>query len=70
MTIAYSCLCFLSISLGLIAKPIGFLQVPPLKFVEQIVDLSLFLISLLFGPFFSVYISQWFNLLQPNCYNG
>ena len=33
-------------------KPIGFLRVPPLKFVEQIVWFFSFLISLLFGPFF------------------
>ena len=37
MTIVHSCLCFLSISQGLMAKPIGFLQVPPLKFVDRIV---------------------------------
>ena len=36
MTIVYSCLCFVSISRGLMTKPIGFLRVPPLKFVEQL----------------------------------
>ena len=33
-------------------KPIGFLRVPPLQFVDQIVWFFSFLISLLFGPFF------------------
>ena len=70
MTIVYSCLCFVSISRGLMTKPIGFLRVPPLKFVEQIVWFFSFLISLLFGPFFSVYICLWFYLLQFNCNNG
>ena len=36
MTIVYSCLCFASISRGLMTKPIGFLRAPPLKFVDQI----------------------------------
>ena len=70
MAIIYSCLCFFSISRGLMTKPVGFLQVPPLKFVEQIVCFFSFLISLLFGPFFSVYICVWFYLLQSNCNNG
>ena len=70
MTIVYSCLCFVSISRGLMTKPVGFLRVPPLKFVEQIVWFFSFLISLLFGPFFSVYICVWFYLLQSNCNNG
>ena len=52
MAIVYSCLCFFSISRGLMTKPVGFLRVPPLKFVEQIVCFFSFLISLLFGPFF------------------
>ena len=33
-------------------KPVGFLRVPTLKFVEQIVWFFYFLISLLIGPFF------------------
>ena len=70
MTIVYSCLCFVSISRGLMTKPVGFLRVPPLKFVEQIVWFFSFLISLLFGPFFSVYICVWFYLLQSHCSNG
>ena len=70
MTIVHSCLCFVSISRGLMTKPVGFLRVPPLKFVEQIVWFFSFLISLLFGPFFSVYICVWFYLLQSNCNNG
>ena len=70
MTIVYSCLCFVSISRGLMTKPVGFLRVPPLKFVEQIVWFFSFLISLLFGPFFSVYICVWFYLWQSNCNNG
>ena len=70
MTIVYSCLCFVGISRGLITKPVGFLRVPPLKFVEQIVWFFPFLTSLLFGPFFSVYICVWFYLLQSNCNNG
>ena len=37
MTTVYSCSCFVSISRGLMTKPIGFLRVPLLKFVEQIV---------------------------------
>ena len=56
MTIVYSWLCFVSISWGLTTKSIGFLRVPPLKFVEQIVSFFSFLISLLFGPFVSVYL--------------
>ena len=36
MTTVYSCSCFVSISRGLMTKPIGFLRVPLLKFVEQI----------------------------------
>ena len=38
LTIVYSCLCFVSINRGLMTKPIGFLRVPPLKFVEQILQ--------------------------------
>ena len=53
MTTVYSCLYFVSISRGFMTKPIGFLRVRPLKFVEKIVC---FFISLLFGLFFSVYI--------------
>ena len=49
---------------------IGFLWVPPLKFVEQIIWFFTFLISLLFGPFFSVYICVQFHLLQSNCNYG
>ena len=45
---------------------LAFLQVPPLKFVEQIVCFFSFLISVLFGQFFSVYISVQFHLLQSN----
>ena len=52
MTIVYSCLCFVSISWGLMTKLIGFLRVPPLKFVVKVVWFFSFLISLLFGPFF------------------
>ena len=52
MTIVFSCLCFVSISRGLMTKPIGFLRVPPVIFVEQIVWFFSFLISPLFGPFF------------------
>ena len=37
-------------------KSIGFLQVPPLNFVEQIVWFFSSLISLLFGSFFFQYI--------------
>ena len=70
MTILYSCLCFVSISRGLMTKPVGFLRVPPLKFIEQIVWFFSFLISLLFGLFFSAYICVWFYLLQSNCNNG
>ena len=70
MTIAYSCLCFVSITRGLITKPIDFLRVPPLKFVRQIVWFFSFLISLSFDLFFSVYIYVWFYLLQSNCNNG
>ena len=47
-------------------KAVGFLRVPPLKFVEQIVCFFSFLISVLFGQFFSVYISVQFHLLQSN----
>ena len=70
MTIVHSCSYFVSISRGLMAKPVGFLRVPPLKFVEQIVWFFSFLISLLFGPFFFIYICVWFYLLQSNCNNG
>ena len=70
MTIAYSCLCFVSISRGLMTKLVGFLRVLPLKFVGQIVWFFSFLISLLFGPFFSVYICVWFYLLQSICNTG
>ena len=70
MTIVYRCLCFASISWDLMTKPIGFLWVLPLKLVEQIVWFFSFLISLLFGPFFSVYICVWFYLLQSHCSNG
>ena len=70
MTIVYSCLCLVSISRGLMTKPVGFLRVPLLKFVEQIVWFFYFLISLLIGPFFSVCICIWFYLLQSNCNNG
>ena len=70
MTIVYSCLCFVSISRGLMTKPVGFLRVPPLKFVEQIVWFFSFLISLLFGLFFSVYICVWFYLLESNYNNA
>ena len=52
MTIVYSCLCFASISRGLMTKPAGFLRVPPLKLGEQIVWFFSFLISLLFVPLF------------------
>ena len=69
MTIGYSCLCFVSVSRGLMTKPIDFLRVPSLKFVEQIVCFFSFLISLLFGPFFAVYICVWFYLLPSNCNN-
>ena len=41
---------------GLMTTPVGFLRVPPLKSVEQIVWFFSLLISLLFRPFFSVYI--------------
>ena len=37
MTIVYSCLCLVSISRELMTKPVGFLRVPPLKLVEQII---------------------------------
>ena len=54
----------------LMTKPIGFLRVPTLKLVDQIVWFFSFLISLLFGLFFLVYICVWFHLLQSNCNNG
>ena len=37
MTIVHSCLRFVSISQGLMTKPIGFIRVPLLKFIDQIV---------------------------------
>ena len=48
-------MCFVSISRGLMTKPIGFLRVLPfcrVHFLEQIVWFLSFLISLLFGTFF------------------
>ena len=66
MTIVYSRLCLVSISRGLMAKPIGLLRVPPLKFVEQIVWFFSFLISLLFDPFFQyifVYSFIYYSLI-------
>ena len=60
MTIAYGCLCFASTSRGFMTEPIGFLRVPLLKFVEQIVCFFSFLISLLFGPFFQYIIGYGF----------
>ena len=42
MVIVYSCLCFVSISRGLMTTSIGFQLVPPLKLLSQLSDFSLF----------------------------